>query len=76
MNMYILYTVQKNHTGPYYRVQASFMAGVYAEYQELGPVRDVFARLGLVDCMEGRWEPTIGTFDAATGLPDETLLTR
>ena len=28
MNMLILYMVQKNHTGPYYRVQASFMADV------------------------------------------------
>ena len=28
MNMYILYMVQKNHTGPYYRLPASFMAGV------------------------------------------------
>ena len=29
MNMLILYMVQKTHTGPYYRVQALFMYGVY-----------------------------------------------
>ena len=28
MNMLILYMVQKNHTGPYYRVLALFMCGV------------------------------------------------
>ena len=31
--MYILYTVQKNHTGPYYRVQALFMYGVIGSYR-------------------------------------------
>ena len=30
MNMLILYMVQKTHTGPYYRVQALFMYGVYS----------------------------------------------
>ena len=29
MNILILYMVEKTHTGPYYRVQALFMCGVY-----------------------------------------------
>ena len=48
MNMLILYMVQKNHADPYYRVQASFMAGVTVSPFELSDQMSEMALLAKV----------------------------
>ena len=44
MNMLILYMVQKNHTGPYYRVLALFMCGVWRAICDRFKIHILFLR--------------------------------